>query len=99
MLGSRYRSTLYTRSRYSTSLLRKLLKVSRRPVSVCRRTCEVDGVTAKMTGDRGDRPALLAERGCLHVFLPCQHGPGSSPVRWLTHHQRPGGAHSLWRTI
>jgi hypothetical protein len=36
-------------------------------------------VTAKMAGDRLDRPALLAERGCLHVFLPCQHGPGLLP--------------------
>src|SRR6266508_2300499 len=38
-----------------------------------------------MAGDRLDRPALSAERGCLLVFLPCQHGPGLLGLR----HQTP----------
>ncbi len=39
------------------------------------------GVTVKMAGGRGDRPALRAERGCLHVFLPCEHGAGLLGLR------------------
>jgi len=31
-------------------------------------------VPAQVSGDRGDRPALPAQRVSVDVFLPCQHG-------------------------
>ncbi len=34
-----------------------------------------------MTGDGRDRPSPRAESGCLHVFLPCEHGAGP-PGGW-----------------
>jgi hypothetical protein len=31
-------------------------------------------VPVQVSGDRGDRPALPAQRVSVDVFLPCQHG-------------------------
>src|SRR6266542_155420 len=56
------------------------------------------GVTAKMAGDRCDRPALRAERCCLHVFLPCEHGPGL-PDAAASHTASIREPHPLWWTL